>query len=136
LTAVAGKFRDEAGRLADNDLRAGRPQAVDFPTNIRISPEPIQMPAADDGFFDRVFARIGEPLPDKITSPEDYALDLLFARDYQVRSVTWNRMLDHKYGRPSVKRGVARGAESSDSVEVTVRHIGSPTYRFPTETPH
>jgi len=51
LTAVAGKFRDEAGRLADNDLRAGRPQAVDFPTNIRISPEPIQMPAADDGFF-------------------------------------------------------------------------------------
>ena len=79
----------------------------------RTKPEPIQMPAGDDGFFDRVFARIGEPLPDKITSPEDYALDLLFARDYQVRSVTWNRMLDHKYGRPNAKRGVARGAKSS-----------------------
>ena len=86
----------------------------------RTKPEPIQMPAGDDGFFDRVFARIGEPLPDKVTSPEDYALDLLFARDYQVRSVTWNRMLDHKYGRPSVKRGVARGAESSSDAKTVL----------------
>ena len=83
-------------------------------------PEPIQMPAGDDGFFDRVFARIGEPLPDKIASPEDYALDLLFARDYQARSVTWNRMLDHKYGRPSVKRGVARGAESNSDAKTVL----------------
>jgi len=86
----------------------------------RTKPEPIQMPAGDDGFCDRVFVRIGEPLPDKIASPEDYALDLLFARDYQVRSVTWNRMLDHKYGRPSVKRGVARGAESNSDAKTVL----------------
>jgi len=139
---AGGKTKSNWGgrREPGIDLATGRKKKLGRPLGSgkgkRTKPEPIQMPAGDDGFFDRVFARIGEPLPDKVTSPEDYALDLLFARDYQVRSVTWNRMLDHKYGRPSVKRGVARGAESSDSIEITVRHIGSPEYSFPAETPH
>ena len=93
-------------------------------------PEPPQIPLGDDGFFDRVFARIGQAPPDKISSPEDYALDLLFSRDYQVRSVTWNRLLDHKYGRPGTKRRSAgEDKEAQTRVALYAKRLYLPDWR-------
>lgn len=54
-------------------------------------------------FAHRVLRRIkdGPPDPEKIKSPEDYVLALLFDRDVQTKSHNFNRLLDRRYGIPA-----------------------------------
>jgi hypothetical protein len=62
------------------------------------------LPAQGDtgkAFAERVLARIKTASDlKKIVTAEDYCLSLLFVRDLQTRSRTFNRLLDRKYGKP------------------------------------
>lgn len=75
-------------------------------------------------FADRVLARLKTARDmKKIVTAEDYCLSLLFARDLQTRSRTFNRLLDRKYGKPSQALTISN--RESETFEVNVNMTSS-----------